>query len=97
MCISVHRHDLINELLHLHRYQKAINELADKHWPNDIVLVTHKYGVEQALAMGGKEKSHLYLYVPYCGNLELVREEKGGQWSIASMDRISEYEEFFEH
>lgn len=44
--------------------------------------------------MGGKEKSYLF-EVTYCGNVELVREKKGGQWSIASMDRIFKYEEFY--
>ena len=78
----------------LPRYQKAIIDLADEHWPSDIVLVTHQYGVEQALVVGGKQDDHLY-EVTYCGNVELIRDEKGGPWSIDSTDKIYKYDIFF--
>ena len=58
--------------------------------------MTHQYGVEQALVVGGKRDDHLY-EVTYCGNVELIRDGtvRGGQWSIDSTDRIYKYDVLF--
>lgn len=73
------------------RYRVAIKSIADEHYPDNLILVTHQYGVEQALTVGfGLEHSLMYEVV-YCGSVELVREERDGPWRVVSKDRIYQY------
>ena len=77
-----------------HRCRIAIQELADRHWPDNLVLVTHQYGVNQALVVGGRKDTYMY-EVAYCGNVELCRENRTGKWRIGTTNKIYKYDYVF--
>ena len=74
------------------RYRVAIKNIADEYYPDNLVLVTHQYGVEQALTVGLGLKHPLMYEVVYCGSVELVREGRDGPWRVVSKDRIYQYD-----
>jgi hypothetical protein len=70
----------------------VIQELADKYYPENILLLTHQYGVEQALCLG-LDPDHLLSYeVVYCGCVELIRSNKDSSWKIHNKYGIYQYD-----
>ncbi|XP_062519314.1 ubiquitin-associated and SH3 domain-containing protein A-like [Corticium candelabrum] len=63
-----------------HRYASAFEAAADKHWPHNLVLVTHGYGVQRALNLGLSTVAAFQ--VEYCGYVVLERESKRPQWKL---------------
>lgn len=63
------------------RFSPAYSRLADEFWPHNIVIVTHGYGVDEAIKKGGGSNT---FYVDYCNYVELTRSEKNrDHWTIA--------------
>jgi len=61
----------------LQRFLPAFNDLADQHWPHNIVVVTHGYGVSQSLRLSPEERHRSRaVWVDYCGHIEFSRESK---------------------
>jgi hypothetical protein len=40
------------------RYKKEFKRVADTHWPANLLLVTHEYGVLAGLELGGNHRAH---------------------------------------
>ena len=77
-----------------YRYKVAVQKIADEYYPDNIVLVTHQYGVETAILLGMRESKSEY-EASYCGNVELVREGRDGQWNAVSKYGVYEYDSLF--
>ena len=58
---------------HACRFTVEYNKLADKYWPKNIVIVSHGYGVCQAVAMVRGEEYCRDVWVDYCGFVEMSR------------------------
>lgn len=52
------------------RYRHALDSLADKYWPQNLLLVTHQNCVQEAVQWGGKE---LDVEAEYCAHVQLSR------------------------
>lgn len=80
----------------LSRFIPAYCSLADEYWPHNVVIVTHGYGVLQALAAGKLGKVHRRgagAWVDYCGHVELSRTEKDShEWTMEDHEEIVIYE-----
>ncbi|XP_019855017.1 PREDICTED: uncharacterized protein LOC100637194 isoform X1 [Amphimedon queenslandica] len=76
------------------RYKAAIQEIADEYYPNNVVLVTHQYGVETSMLLDTGGNNAVY-EASYCGNVELIREGRDGEWKYASKDRVYKYDNVF--
>lgn len=55
------------------RYRHAVDSIADKYWPQSVLMVTHQTCVEQAVKWGGKEDE---VEATYCAHVELSRRSK---------------------
>ena len=82
------------------RYSKVIPEIADQYWPENLVLVTHQHGVEQAIALAlGLHTTGDFevgdFEVMYCGNVEMSRNGKEKPWKLVSTNKIFEYDKLF--
>lgn len=55
------------------RYRQAVDSLADKYWPQNLLLVTHQYCVQEAMAWGGKTED---VEATYCAHVQLSRTSK---------------------
>ena len=54
-------------------------KLANDFWPKNLVIVTHGYGVSQAVAMGGEWKKG---FGGYCAFAELTRTSRdSSKWT----------------
>ena len=58
------------------RFTAEFTKLADEHWPKNIVIVTHGYGVCQAVAMTKGQEYFRDVWVEYCGYVEMSRTSK---------------------
>ena len=74
------------------RFRTGVQDIADEFYPDNLVLVTHQYGVERALLLG-LEDSKSSFEAAYCGNVELVREGRDGKWKLASKSGVYEYDQ----
>lgn len=54
------------------RYKRALDSLADKYWPQTLLLVTHQLCVQEAANWGGKEMD---VEAVYCAHVELSRDK----------------------
>ena len=64
--------------------------MADSHWPDNILVVTHEYGVMSAMQLGGYPDS---VEATYCGSVELLRTNKANhEWSIVQYQGVYKYE-----
>ena len=75
------------------RYDAEFKRLADLHWPHNLLLVTHEYGVKQAMAMGGCGEE---VEATYCGSVQLSRTELSHQlWTIEQYHGVFKYDTLF--
>lgn len=72
-----------------HRYIAEINSLSDKHWPTNLVLVTHGYGVQAALTLALPDK--VAYNTEFCGYIALRRQTKGGKWTLVESEGVNYY------
>ena len=69
-------------LFPLYRFIPAYQKLAEDYWPHNIVIVTHGYGVMQAVSLPGN-KQYNVIDVDYCGHVEVSRQVKGTDvWTL---------------
>lgn len=67
-----------------YRYVPTFNELADQYWPHNIIVVTHGYGVIEAVNLA-PQANQRRVCVYYCGHVELSRETKENHaWMMES-------------
>ena len=72
------------------RYQVEFKRLADSHWPDNLLLLTHEYGVMSAMQLGGCSES---VEATYCGFVELLRKQKATHdWSTVQYQGVYKYE-----
>lgn len=77
--------DLVNK-----RYRTVVNELSDRHWPTNVLFVSHEICVREALKWGGCEDD---VEATYCGHVELERREKDSyDWSLCSYEGVFKFE-----
>ena len=70
------------------RFSPAYSRLADKFWPQNIVIVTHGYGVDEAVKKGGGPRA---TFVGYCGYVELTRTDHNrDKWEITFSSNIED-------
>ena len=75
------------------RYNQTLRTLADKHWPHNLLVVTHEYGVIEAMALGRAKGEY---EASYCGYVELCRsEEEREVWAVDHYVDVFQYESFF--
>ncbi len=68
------------------RYHTEVNKLADEHWPKNIVIVTHMFGVTRAMALAQGERASR---ADYCGYVEISRTSKQNyDWTKLSYSGI---------
>lgn len=66
------------------RYVPTFNDLADQYWPRNIIVVTHGYGVIEAVNLAPKANQRR-VCVYYCGHVELSRETRENHaWTMES-------------
>ena len=76
------------------RYREAINELADRHWPASVLMVTHELCVRESYRWGGSKEE---IEATYCGHVELERKEKGSRdWRVCSYHGVYKYDNIIE-
>ena len=72
------------------RYKAEFNRLADVHWPENLLLVTHEYGVLAALELGGIQEP---MEATYCSCVELVRSDRNQHsWTIEQYHGVYKYD-----
>ena len=72
------------------RYRNAVNELADRHWPDNVLMVSHEICVRESYGWGGSNEE---VEATYCGHVELERKEKGSQeWRVCSYQGVYKYD-----
>lgn len=72
------------------RYRNAVNELADRHWPDNVLMVSHEICVRESYRWGGSNEE---VEATYCGHVELERKEKGSQeWRVCSYQGVYKYD-----
>ena len=77
------------------RYRDAVNELADRHWPDSVLMVTHEICVREAYGWSADSKEEVE--ATYCGHVELARKEKGSRnWRICSYQGVYKYDNIIE-
>ena len=76
--------------LHTYRYKAEFKRLADKHWPDNLLLVTHEYGVMSAM---GLAEHHEDVEATYCSSVELYRKEQAQQnWCVGRHHGVYKYD-----
>lgn len=55
------------------RYRAALDSLADRYWPQQLLLVTHQACVQEAVRWGGKDDD---VEADYCAHVQLMRTSK---------------------
>ena len=74
----------------LNRYEKEFKRLANLHWPDNLLLMTHEYGVMQAMAVGGCEDD---VEAEYCGSVQLSRNDlTQNQWTLDQYYGVYRYD-----
>ena len=48
---------------YINRYNEVISQIADEYFPDNLLLVTHQYGVEEALTFPPDKKNSTYYEV----------------------------------
>ena len=77
-------------LLSFCRYSAVFKKLADQHWPDNLLLVTHEYGVIEAMAFGGCRDD---VEAAYCGYVELSRTDSSEHsWTIEGYSDVYKYD-----
>ena len=72
------------------RYKKEFKRLADTHWPANLLLVTHEYGVLAGLELGGTTEP---MEATYCSCVELVRtDSKTHNWTTGQCHGVYKYD-----
>ena len=72
------------------RYKKEFKRVADTHWPANLLLVTHEYGVLAGLELGGTTEP---MEATYCSCVELVRtDSKTHNWTIGQCHGVYKYD-----
>lgn len=71
----------------LSRYRAAFSLAGEKHWPHNLVLVTHGLGVQRALSLG-LPRMEAY-NVNYCGYVTLERDSKIGPWKFVASEGVN--------
>ncbi len=67
----------------------TFQELARQHWPDHMLLVTHEYGVMQAMAVGGCKDE---VEAIYCGHVELSRASTADPWTVEHYCGVYKYD-----
>ena len=76
------------------RYRDAVNVLADRHWPNSVLMVTHEICVREAYGWGGSKEE---VEATYCSHVELERKESGSHnWRVCSYQGVYVYDSVIE-
>ena len=68
-----------------------MSAIANEYYPDNLLLVTHQYGVEQAMGVALGKKFIEY-EVAYCGNVELTRRSKDDPWGLVSHQELYKYD-----
>lgn len=72
------------------RYRRALDNLADRHWPQNLLLVTHQACVEKAVTWGGEDRE---VEAVYCAHVQLSRRSKDTHnWTFREEKGIYNYE-----
>ena len=73
----------------MYRFRPAYVSLANSFWPRNVVIVTHGYGVQQAVIMGGGSSN---AFTDYCGFVELTRTGKDcSEWTTVDRGNIDDF------
>ena len=89
-CIVIMLQQIIAPPLHPYRYKAEFKRLADKHWPDNLLLVTHEYGVMSAM---GLAEHHEDVEATYCSSVELYRKEQAQQnWCVGRHHGVYKYD-----
>ena len=62
---------------YINRYNEVISQIADDYYPDNLLLVTHQYGVEEALTFPPDKKNSTYyevliLYMWYTCDINVI-------------------------
>ena len=73
------------------RYFETFKQLANKYWPDNILLVTHEICVRDSVQWGGCNDE---VEATYCGQVELVRTEQQchDKWALVEYHGVYKYE-----
>ena len=81
---------LIGGLSPMCRYKEEFKRLADVHWPDNLLLVTHEYGVLAGIELGGTTEP---MEATYCGCVELIRTDRTQHnWTIGQCHGVYKYD-----
>lgn len=88
-CVLCHGAEFMR-IVCVNRYIAEFKRLADSHWPENLLLVTHEYGVISAMMLGGCTRD---TEATYCGSVELLRrEETQHKWTIVKYHGVYMYD-----
>ena len=71
MCVCLYLHKVIISS-YINRYNEVISQIADEYYPDNLLLVTHQYGVEQALLLALDKKEAMNYEVKIQGNIHVT-------------------------
>ena len=73
------------------RYIEEFKRLADHHWPDNLIMVTHECAVMQAMVLGGCMDD---VEATYCGHVELSRTSRENhQWKLEQYCGVYKYDQ----
>ena len=72
-----------------YRFDREFKKIADKYYPNNILIITHGFGVSQGLGMSQGTIYRLESVWPeYCGYVELSRADKTDhKWHLKNFSK----------
>lgn len=75
------------------RYRDAVDAIADKYWPLNVLVVTHQTCVEEAAKWGGRKED---VEACYAAHVELSRTSRDGHdWKWCDDKGVYTYDAIF--
>ena len=75
--------------LFVRRFSPAYTRLANAFWPQNLVIVTHGYGVQEAVVKGGGQRN---TFADYCGFVELTRTTRDSdKWTDVNSGNVDKF------
>ena len=72
------------------RYRQALDTIADRYWPQNLLLLTHQACVQEAVKWGGQDRD---VEAVYCAHVQLSRKSKDSHsWTFREDQGIFTYE-----
>ncbi len=72
------------------RYRRALDTIADRLWPHNLLLVTHQACVQEAVKWGGENRD---VEAVYCAHVQLSRRNKESHnWTFREEQGVFTYE-----